>query len=120
MTTRNASVIAELNDQFRRSIGIPVFGRQPVAGTVFLTSGIAALAPAHQIEIIAAVRDFAAFTEGNDPHREHDFASFEFADERIFWKIDYYEDGTLQYGASDPSDPLRSYRVLTIMLASEY
>ena len=62
---------------------------------------------------------FNTSTEDNDPHGEHDFGAFEHNSERIFWKIDYY-DRTLSRGSDDPSDPVHTVRVLTIMLASEY
>jgi hypothetical protein len=37
---------------------------------------------------IDATCDFAAFTEKNDPHFEHDFGNFELDGETLFWKID--------------------------------
>lgn len=40
--------------------------------------------------------------------------------EKIFWKIDYCADRSCARGSEDPADPTRSFRVLTIMLASEY
>src|SRR5258708_31094655 len=40
--------------------------------------------------------------------------------ERIFWKIDYYADEAMEFGADEPADPNRSFRVMTIMLAAEY
>lgn len=69
--------------------------------------------------ILARVMTFDAFTADNDPHREHDFGSFEHAGERIFGKIDAYSDDRLKYGVEDPTDP-STVRVLTIMLAEEY
>jgi Protein of unknown function (DUF3768) len=39
--------------------------------------------------------------------------------ERIFWKIDYYDEN-LEHGSEDPSDLFKTTRVLTIMLAGEY
>jgi hypothetical protein len=53
------------------------------------------------------------------PYAEHDFGSFELADYKFFWKIDYY-DLRCESGSVDPSDPKRTTRVLTVMLASEY
>jgi hypothetical protein len=50
---------------------------------------------------------------------EHDFGSFEVGHRKLFWKIDYY-DPTLAFGSDDPSDPAKTARVLTIMLAEEY
>ena len=68
-------------------------------------------------DIIVAVQEFSNFTEDNDPHGEHDFGSFTVAGNKVFWKIDYY-DQQLQYGA-EPLDP-DCRRVVTIMLAEEY
>ena len=63
----------------------------------------------------------ATFDTDNDPHGEHDFGSLEHDEAKIFWKIDVYEnDGSFQWGAEDPANPDTSYRVITIMLASDY
>jgi hypothetical protein len=59
------------------------------------------------------------FTPDNDPYGEHDFGSFSYAAETIFWKFDYY-DLDLQMHSPDPSDPTVTTRVLIIMLADEY
>ena len=73
-----------------------------------------------QSDIREKVEKFDAFTEGNDPHGEHDFGSFVQSDGvKIFWKIDYYAPG-LEYGSEHPEDPSQTVRVLTIMLAEEY
>ena len=65
------------------------------------------------------VRVFDYFNEDNDPHGEHDFGSFELANFTFFWKIDYY-DKDCQFGSEDPANPVKTTRVLTIMLAREY
>jgi hypothetical protein len=86
-----------------------------------MTAGVAVLGRQAQAEILQRVRLFSDFDPGNDPHREHDFGAISASDgERIFWKIDYYADDGMEFGAEDPADPNRSFRVLTIMLAAEY
>ena len=102
--------IRELNDAFRRTFS---------GGRVMLTSGVNALPEAVKANALQLVRTHHQFDEGNDPHGEHDFGSFELADRTFFWKIDYY-DGRCEFGSDDPSDPNRTTRVLTLMLSSEY
>jgi hypothetical protein len=65
------------------------------------------------------VRRFSEFGPDNDPHGEHDFGVFEHDGHRFFFKIDYY-DPDLRFGSEDPTDPEKTTRVLTIMLAEEY
>lgn len=102
--------IAKLNDQFRQS-GL---------GTVLVTAGIAALPIEKKIEIMIKVREFDDFTEENDPSGERNFGSF-YAEGvgKGFWKIDYY-DNDLERGSEDPADPIKTKRVLTVMLAAKY
>ena len=50
---------------------------------------------------------------------EHDFGKVTYDGIECFWKIDYY-DTTLTHLSPDPSDPVVTERVLTIMLTSEY
>lgn len=58
---------------------------------------------------------------GNDPHGERDFGVVEFQAHKIFWKIDVYaNDGTFAWGSETPWDPQQSFRVVTIMLASDW
>ena len=102
--------IQELNDAFRRTFN---------GGSVVLTPGVSALSKPERDAVVQKVRDFADFTEDNDPHGEHDFGNFEHAGRRLFWKIDYYSPG-MQGGSEDPSDPALTSRVLTIMFAEEY
>ncbi len=100
----------QLNDAFRSSMQ---------GGRVMLTAGIQALGESAVASIVGQVRSFDAFTPDNDPHGEHDFGSFPAYDTTVYFKIDYY-DTALAGGSEDPSDPEKTTRVLTILLASEY
>jgi len=58
---------------------------------------------------------------GNDPHGERDFGVVTYLERKIFWKVDVYEnDGTYSWGAEAPWDAKMSFRVVTIMLATDY
>lgn len=102
--------ITELNDLFRRTF---------TGGRIVMTDGIVELPDATRGMIVNKVRAFASFAPDNDPHGEHDFGAFNIDDEKVFWKIDYY-DSALEFGSENPADPDVTTRVLTIMLASEY
>lgn len=102
--------IRDLNDTFRRTLR---------GGRVLFTQGVSAFGPAFSHQALAHVRTFNAFTPDNDPYGEHDFGSLVLHGEKLFWKIDYY-DQACEFGSDDPSDPAQTQRVLTIMLAEEY
>lgn len=88
-------------------------------GRVMLTAGVDALPSDVKAMVIRRVAAFSDFNADNDPHGEHDFGSFTLAGRKIFWKIDAY-DAEMQFGSEDPSNPAKTTRVLTIMLADEY
>ena len=67
-----------LNDNFRKSFN---------DGKVLLTTGINAKRQEEIAEILNQVRCFNNFTKANDPYNEHDFGSFDYNGEKIFWKI---------------------------------
>jgi hypothetical protein len=104
--SERAAKIALRNDVFRRS-----------GGMVEMTLGVERYGAFGVSELLHEIRTSDCFTEDNDPYGEHDFGSLEWCGEKVFWKIDYY-DQNLEYG----EDPLSSKcrRVLTVMLASEY
>jgi hypothetical protein len=111
----SADKIRELNDAFRK-------GERPELGRIMITSGVRELVAAWPLGVVGVysmVQRFDQFERANDPHREHDFGSFEVAGETCFWKIDYY-DRSLEGGSEDPADENKTLRVLTIMRASEY
>jgi len=110
VTRRKSDRIRLLNDNFRTTF---------VGGRVVTTQGVAELPLDTKARVLLAVQSFDKFTEDNDPHREHDFGSFEIEGETYFFKIDYYAldiDG----GSEDPADPEKTTRLLTIMRADEY
>jgi hypothetical protein len=104
----NSETIRLLNDKFRKT---------GAGGVITVTRGIAVREDA--AEILEKIRVFDGFNEDNDPFGEHDFGAFEHGLRQVFWKIDYY-DKDLHHGASDPTNPANTTRVLTIMLADEY
>ena len=107
---QRTALVRNLNDLMRRGAG---------GGRVAITRGIIGLGGEQVAAIVARVRAFDDFTADNDPYAEHDFGAFEYAGERIFWKIDYF-DADCQYGSPDPADASVTTRVLSILLASEY
>lgn len=110
-STEWRSLVRRLNDQFRCASA----GR----GSLMLTAGVHELGSTFAWAAITAVKAFNQFTRDNDPYGEHDFGALTVADERLFFKIDYY-DLALEGHSPDAADPAQTHRVLTIMLASEY
>jgi len=105
-----AARVRELNDVFRKA--------PRSLGRLCLTRSIAAMPLGSQLAILHRVMTFDAFTESDDPSQEHKFGAFEYEDEKILWRIDYY-DLACEHASDDPSDPTQTTRVMTIMLASE-
>lgn len=104
--------IRQLNDEFRRSLNREL-------GIVVMTRGVADLSDLYRIAAVQKVRLFEDFNEANDPHGEHDFGSFLVGEEKLYFKIDYY-DRDLEAGSEDPTDPEKTTRLLTLMRACEY
>ena len=102
--------IATLNDNFRKTF---------TGGQVLLTAGIDSMSMDDKANILSKVRNFNDFTEDNDPYGEHDFGSFDYKGNKIFFKIDYY-DLNYEFMSKNPAIPDITNRVLSIMLAEEY
>lgn len=66
---------------------------------------------------IQKVRNYD-FPPEDDPFDEHAFACLPNFDITVWWKIDYY-DNTLQHAAPDPTDPIKTKRILTIFLPEQ-
>lgn len=107
--------IRDTNDRFRR-------GDPTVPGRIMITQGIQAVIAENEADVAALlqiVQDFNTFTEDNDPYELHDFGVFDFEGNRCFWKIDLF-DTAYEFGSEAPTDLIRTARVLTVLLASEY
>lgn len=109
-STEKTMRIRELNDALRGTLK---------GGRIMMTRGVEAFGPLILGQLINQLRTYDLFEEGNDPYGEHDFGSFDHEGNKFFWKIDYY-DPSLDAGSEDPSDPSKTTRVLTLMLADEY
>ena len=102
--------LAALNDALRQTFS---------GGRILTTQGVAALGDEAVQTVLQQLQTSDQFNQDNDPYGEHDFGVLEYAGEKLFWKIDYY-DLNVQYGSEDPTDPKQTCRVLTLMLANEY
>lgn len=102
--------IRVLNDRLRKTGN---------GGKVLITNGITTQTPEFARAVLEAVRDFDSFSDANDPWAEHDFGSLMVMQQRILWKIDYYDRAGMKH-SPDPSLSKLTLRVLTIMLAEEY
>jgi hypothetical protein len=115
MTNEKTATIRDLNDRFRRGdVGVP--------GRRLMTIGVQALLaddPVKTARLTQVIAGFSAFDADNDPWGEHDFGALDFEGARLFWKIDAYAPD-MEHGSEDASDPEKTVRVLTIMLAEEY
>jgi len=104
MILAKVAMISLLNDKFRK-LG---FG-------VTLTQGAGALP--NLGGLMQQIRAYDNFTKDNDPYGERDFGSLVWRGEKVFWKIDCYNDKLSCY--EDPLSPTCK-RVMTVMLADEY
>lgn len=100
--------IRKLNDAFRFALA---------GGHVVVTKGVSELPNIGRL--LNEVRYYAAFTEDDDPHGEHDFGSILFDGQTYFWKIDYYN-LTMDGGSIDPANPTVTTRTISIMRSDEY
>ena len=103
--------IATLNDKFRKTF---------TGGQVLLTAGIDSKPKDDVANILLMVQNFNDFNEDNDPYGEHDFGSFDYKDNKIFFKIDYYNRFNKRFASENSANPTVTTRVMTIMLAEEY
>ena len=106
LQNETSAKIAELNDAARCN-----------ASNYMTTQGIMSLDEQTISEIFVQVQNFNKFNQDNDPYGEHDFGAFTIDGDKVFWKIDYYDQGLNEW--CDPLDP-HYRRVVTVMLDEDY
>jgi len=103
--------IRRLNDLLRHG--------EAERASIVVTAGVQSEGDAFVQKALRAVAAFDTFGDGNDPHGEHDFGTFELDGQKLYFKIDYF-DPDLKWHSADAANPACTHRVLTVMLASEY
>ncbi|MEM6813264.1 MAG: DUF3768 domain-containing protein [Bacteroidota bacterium] len=119
--TDKTNIIAQQNDDFRKSMGKPFLMGPRIPGKYVMSQGVSHMTPDKKIKILIKTREFDEFNGDNNPHGEHDMGRFQLEDNKtdILWKIDYY-DINYEFLSNDPSDLSKTRRVLTTMLSCEY
>jgi hypothetical protein len=109
-TTNKEAIIAGLNDDMRTSL----------TGKCRMCSDIGALDANTRNTIIEHVMAFTDFNEDNDPYGEHDcsIVNVPKLNMNVMFKFDYYDaKSDMSYLSPDPSDPIKTVRVMTISMA---
>ena len=119
----NDALIAEQNDRFRRAIcSSPPGTTLPdgLRGRVLFTRAIAERGPLFPLLCLLEIARHEAFDPEDDPEGLRDFGAVEADGERVWFKIDLYADKAMEWGSERPDDPALTYRVLTVMLPSDW
>ena len=119
----DAAKVAEQNDAFRRHVclGSPYpLETGALSGRLVCTAAVADRGLLFVNTCERAIGFFTDFSADNDPDGFHDFGGVQIAGVNVWFKIDLYDDAEMQYGSEAPDDPARTYRVMTILLPSDW
>lgn len=127
ITAEQTARVAALNDaaRARTSKNSRIVFTQGVRAHIAAIKPMRAISPdimplLMQLALLRQLRN-ATVDPDNDPYLEHDFGVIEFHGEKLFWKVDAYaNDGQFSYASEAPWDENQTYRIVTLMLASEY
>ncbi|MEM7711801.1 MAG: DUF3768 domain-containing protein [Pseudomonadota bacterium] len=110
--------VAWQNDQFRMAL---LYGETSITpeGRARMTAAMAARPVDFQVAALGAVALDTTFTEDNDPDKDRTFGTVTVRGERLFWKINLYDEA-YEWASPAPADKTVTRRVLTIMVPSEY
>ena len=95
-------------------------GPDGLRGRVLFTQAVAARGTLFGVQCLLAVAAHRTFDPENDPEEWHDFGAVEIEGTRVWFKIDLYDAEDMDHGSQAPDDPSRTYRVLTVMLPSDW
>lgn len=114
--------IAAQNDRFRRHMcahaAHPPGGR--LRGTLVFTRAVAARGTLFRLWCMTRIAAQDVFPPESDPDGWHDFGAVEVWGETVWWKVDLYADEGMTWGSERPDDPAQTYRLLTVMLPSDW
>ena len=106
------------NDHFR----VTVLTGCTTGGKAFTTRAFSLQPKALRIEVMDSVCNFSNWT--TEPaeldYEEHDYGSLACQGNNYFFKIDYYSDETCHWASDDPTNPTKTFRILTIGLQADY
>lgn len=105
-----AEAIARLNDHLRKT---------GTGGTIMITQNVKRITGFDADVLAAALANYNGFDADNDPHGERDFGDLTLFGHDLLFKIEYY-DSDLKFGSDNPADPAVTYRILTVMLTSDW
>ena len=99
-----------MNDEFRTTFR---------GGQILLTYGVASLPTEIVASALLQVAAYKDFNEENDPHKEHDYLSFDLCNREFVFLISYY-DLKMEGASLDPANPAITKRIGTLMLTHEW
>ena len=117
------ALIARQNDRWRRAVCTTppgMTGPDGLTGRVLFTRAVAARGPLFPLLCLAKIAGHETFDPEDDPDGRHDFGAVNVDGVRVWFKIDLYADERMEWGTERPDDPSRTYRVMTVMLPSDW
>lgn len=117
--TDKTEKIRALNDELRTAYRDPAAPRDVRNGRIVFAGDLAQEEGLMKAIVLAKAATFDDFNEENDPHGEHDCASFAIGKNTFMFKIDYYALDE-EHGAEHPEDLHSTMRIMTLMYARDY
>ena len=115
-----SNIIADKNDQIRKTIALDLAKRSKTPHKLFLSENVAFMAQNNFEDFTRLLRAFSAYSDfqkENDPYGEHDFGKIDQDGKVYFFKIDYLDQDLTFWADPKENDTVH---VITLMEASEY